>query len=568
MSNILTDILGFFKRRKFAEQAKDNDVLILGVNESPDMLGIASPVPYKDVKLITVKSLLGSNLDTLYQNTGSGSGVYSGQSTVDDQKYENFRSLKSVSLNLTINQTASEIQFNTTAEPNTAANVGSGVELYKNKVGETLNFRSIISSDGSVGVTQSTNEIDLTASGSGEVNTASNAGAGDGVFKQKSGVDLEFKSLTAGTNITLTPSADEIQISAAGGSGEVNTASNVGTGAGQVFKQKTGVDLELKTIKAGTNVTVTNNADDITISSTGTGGEVNTASNIGAGTGLFKQKTAEDLEFYSLTSSDNSIDVDLVTQDNVIDLKATTSSNTQAAGTFLQGARFVYDSPTDLTYFNTAITAVTAFGFGYFNLPDVSGIPTDPLTQISFGNRSATDPVGDYVENYMGISLGNPQTSSIVDWPNLPATARIKVIFTCYAEASVPPTVIYLGLHHRNFDLLDDNTELEYGWQAVGVDPDTDNQLTQVQATWIIDVDDVVDTQGRSLRTDSSATSAYFGFYGGSNASRDRLLFGAQWDAEIPNAIDQQWTGPGIVEVHLLDNNPTGRFSDNPFTRS
>ena len=126
MSNILTDILGFFKRRKFAEQAKDSDVLILGVNESPDMLGIASPVPYKDVKLITVKSLLGSNLDTLYQNIGSGSGVYAGQSTVGDQKYENFRSLKSVSLNLTINQTASEIQFNTTAEPNTAANVGSG----------------------------------------------------------------------------------------------------------------------------------------------------------------------------------------------------------------------------------------------------------------------------------------------------------------------------------------------------------------------------------------------------------------------------------------------------------
>lgn len=45
-----------------------------------------------------------------------------------------------------------------------------------------------------------------------EANTASNVGAGEGVFKQKTGVDLEFKSLVAGTGISLTPSADEITI--------------------------------------------------------------------------------------------------------------------------------------------------------------------------------------------------------------------------------------------------------------------------------------------------------------------------------------------------------------------
>lgn len=43
------------------------------------------------------------------------------------------------------------------------------------------------------------------------------------------------------------------------------TASNVGTGAGQVFKQKIVSDFQFKTIKAGANIDVTNNTDDITL---------------------------------------------------------------------------------------------------------------------------------------------------------------------------------------------------------------------------------------------------------------------------------------------------------------
>lgn len=65
------------------------------------------------------------------------------------------------------------------------------------------------------------------ASGGGEVNTASNVGTGSDVFKQKTGVDLEFRTLVAGANITLTENANDITIAAFGSSGANTTLSNL-----------------------------------------------------------------------------------------------------------------------------------------------------------------------------------------------------------------------------------------------------------------------------------------------------------------------------------------------------
>jgi accessory colonization factor AcfC len=56
-----------------------------------------------------------------------------------------------------------------------------------------------------------------------------------------------------------------------GAGGEANTAANVGTGTG-VFANKSGVTLNLKTLKAGTGITITSTGTEITISSSGGGG--------------------------------------------------------------------------------------------------------------------------------------------------------------------------------------------------------------------------------------------------------------------------------------------------------
>lgn len=92
----------------------------------------------------------------------------------------------------------------------------------------------------------------LFASATGEVNTASNLGAGNGVYSTKVGADLRFKSLIAGAGVTLTPTGTDITIAAtAVGGGEVNDGLNIGvTGLGP-YASKSGVHLQFKGIAAG-----------------------------------------------------------------------------------------------------------------------------------------------------------------------------------------------------------------------------------------------------------------------------------------------------------------------------
>lgn len=66
------------------------------------------------------------------------------------------------------------------------------------------------------------------AGGSGEANTSSNVGAGAGLAKAKVGVDLPFKSLLAGANITITPGTNEVTI-AVSGLGALAALNTVGT---------------------------------------------------------------------------------------------------------------------------------------------------------------------------------------------------------------------------------------------------------------------------------------------------------------------------------------------------
>jgi len=99
----------------------------------------------------------------------------------------------------------------------------------------------------------------------GEINTGSNLGAGQGVFKDKLGADMRFKSVVAGSGISVTADADEIFIAATGtGTGDITGGTSTGTG-NAVFRDKSGANLRFRSLTAGTNVTLTQNADDIVV---------------------------------------------------------------------------------------------------------------------------------------------------------------------------------------------------------------------------------------------------------------------------------------------------------------
>jgi hypothetical protein len=167
--NILTDILSLIKRGVYAEKAGVNDVLVLGVNEEPEMTGVASPIPYKSVKLIKVKDFKVAASNCEYKNSptvpASGTGQVYQKTDIDATTQACtvfFRSLKSMSSNLTLATSSDNdyIEITTEGEPNLAANVGSGAGIWKNKVGETLNFKSIVQGS-NITVANSTNEISL-----------------------------------------------------------------------------------------------------------------------------------------------------------------------------------------------------------------------------------------------------------------------------------------------------------------------------------------------------------------------------------------------------------------------
>jgi hypothetical protein len=256
---------------------------------------------------------VGGEANTASNKTGD-EGLFFQKTLVDLE----FKSL-SAGTGITLSSTDNAVTINSTA---TGGGGGFYGVIFKETEANGSSFRDdqlnvdsnffYLSSDGSGKPILSW----LTGS-SGEVNTGSSLGGDVDVFKQKSTFDLEFRGLTAGSNITLIENANDIEIASVGGggfygviyresesggavyktdtltvdsdffylstggdghpilssagAGEANTASSSG-GTESLVLTKVGVDLPFKGLTAGSNITLTPSGTDITIASSGGGG--------------------------------------------------------------------------------------------------------------------------------------------------------------------------------------------------------------------------------------------------------------------------------------------------------
>jgi len=223
---------------------------------------------------ITVDATSAGEANTA-SNVGSGTGAFKQKAGTDLE----FKSLVGGS-NLSISSGSDTLTLDASATYPSVSDNGSSVRSGASDVNFGSNLSVTDDADGTVTVD---------ASSSGETNTASNVGTGKGTFKTKTGSDLEFKSLVGGSNLSISAGTDELTLDASA------TYPSVSDGGTAVLSGASDVNF-------GSNLSVTDDTDGtVTVDAT-TAGESNTASNVGTGSEWFKQKSGADLEFRTLVT--------------------------------------------------------------------------------------------------------------------------------------------------------------------------------------------------------------------------------------------------------------------------
>ena len=149
-----------------------------------------------------------------------------------------------------------------------ATSLGGSYPVYVGTSGTELEFAGL-NAGSNVTLSTDGSQITINSTASGTITGGSSLGGSDAVYAGVSGSNLTFKGLTAGSNITRTPSGSDITIAASGGGGTITGGTSLGGDA--VYSGVSGANLQFKGLTAGSNITLTPSGTDITIAASGGG---------------------------------------------------------------------------------------------------------------------------------------------------------------------------------------------------------------------------------------------------------------------------------------------------------
>ena len=184
------------------------------------------------------------------------------------------------------------------------------------------------------------------------VTGGTNLGTGEPIYHEAAGPTIQLKSFIGGTNVTLSSNADEITISASGGGTPV-WGDITGTLSDQTDLQNA-LDAKLNTTLFSTYTGTTAPATFASKNDAITG-----ATNVGTGEGLYTGTTANELQVKSLVAG---IDVILSSDANSITINATGGGTGGTITTYstIDGGGVTTTSPTDVLMDNMQINSVPA----------------------------------------------------------------------------------------------------------------------------------------------------------------------------------------------------------------
>jgi hypothetical protein len=234
-------------------------------------------------------------------NIGTGAALFA-QKTGSALEFRNIKGTGAIS----VEQVGGDVVIHTTAETNDGLNLGIAgagkAEIFAGKNGSNLQFKRL-TEGANISITQDGQEIIISAASTGEVNVGNNLGTGRSIYRDKAGAVLNFRTLEAGSNVTLTENANSILIDA---SSDITGGTNVGASGIAVFSGVVDRQMQFKTIQGGGSISVGEDAGVITISADV--GEANTTSALGTesdGVSIVGTKNGTDLPFKRIKAGSN-----------------------------------------------------------------------------------------------------------------------------------------------------------------------------------------------------------------------------------------------------------------------